>query len=353
MQHFPDRYIRQTLFAPLGAEGQARLGAARVLVVGCGALGTHIAEHLARAGVGFLRLVDRDVVEPSNLHRQSCFTEEDARAEEPKAPALAARLRAVNSEVALEPLAAELNSKSALDLAAGADLIVDGTDNAPARLLLNDVSLERGVPWIYCGVVGETGHAQLFIPGRGPCLRCRLRELPAPGELPTCDTAGVIGPAAGAISGFAASMALRFLVQGKGVQGNAAAVALAGRLVRLEPWSLRAAITLVPADPECPACAGGSREFLRGAGFGAGAEETTVFCGRSAVQVRPAGTPSVDVPALARRLRPVGPVDERRLFLRFRTPEASLTVFADGRAIVEGTTDPIRARALYDRYVGR
>ncbi len=351
MEHFPDRYIRQTLFAPLGAEGQARLGAARVLIVGCGALGTHIAEHLARAGVGFLRLVDRDVVEPSNLHRQSCFTEEDARAEEPKAAALAARLSAVNSEVAFEPVASEFNPQSALDLTSSVDLIVDGTDNGPARLLLNDVSLERGLPWIYSGVVGEVGHAQLFVPGLGPCLRCRLRDLPLPGELPTCDTAGVIGPAVGAISGFAAAIALRFCAQEKGSQCDGAARALAGRLVRIEPWSLRAAITLVPPDAECPACAGGSREFLHGAAACAG--ETTVLCGRSAVQVRPGGAPSLDLSALARRLRPVGAVDERRVFLRFRAPEATITVFADGRAIVEGTTDPVRARAIYDRYVGR
>jgi len=337
------RYSRQAIFAPLGAEGQARLESSRVLIVGCGALGSRSAELLARAGVGLLRLVDRDVVELSNLHR-SGFDEADARAGTPKAEALARRLGLANSTVILEPRVQEFAPATALDLCQGIDLVLDGLDNVPTRFLLNDASLRLGLPWIYCGVVGETGHAQLFLPGAGPCLRCILPHLSAAGELPTCDTAGVLGPAVSAIASFQAAMALRCLAGGRD-----AALALAGLQVRLGVWSPAAAISRTVQDPECPACAGGSLEFLAGGSL----EDATVLCGRSAVQVRPASGPaSLDLPSLAARLRPLGSVEEGRFLLRFDPGGHRMTIFADGRAIIEGTTDPTRARALHARYVG-
>ena len=339
-----DRYSRQALFAPLGREGQRRLKAASVLVVGCGALGTHSAEHLARAGVGRLRLVDRDVVEVSNLHRQSGFTEADAREGAPKAAALAGHLSRVNSEVLLEPLVASFDFTTALAHSAEIDLIVDGSDNVPTRFLQNDVSLRNRIPWVYGGAVGEIGHAQFFFPERGPCLRCVLRDVPPAGELATCDTAGVLGPAAAAIGSFQAAMALRYLAGGaRELPG------LIGRQVRLGVWSLGAAISLVERDPGCPACGAGNLEFLDGR-LG---EAATVLCGRNAVEVRPAGPPAaLSLAALAERLRPLGEVDLRRFLLRFRAVDAALTIFPDGRAIVEGTTDPDRAKALHARYIG-
>jgi len=338
------RYARQILFPPLGPAGQARLRSARVLLVGCGALGTHAAEELARAGVGHLRIVDRDVVELTNLHRQIGFTEADAREGLPKARAMAAHLARINTEVALEPKVADFNFATAGELSDSVDLMLDGSDNVPTRFLLNDLSLERGLPWIYCGAVGETGHAQFFFPGRGPCLRCLLPDLPAAGEVPTCDTAGVLGPAAGAIASLQAAMAMRYLCGGPPeVDG------LIGRQVRLRAWTLEARVTLVPRDPRCPACAGGSREFLTGREGG----DATVLCGRGAVQVRPARPPQArDLAALAEKLRPLGQVEECAFLLRYRDPEVSFTLFPDGRMIVENTQDPGRARAVYARYVG-
>jgi molybdopterin-synthase adenylyltransferase len=338
------RYARQALFAPLGADGQRRLKDASVLVVGCGALGTHSAEHLARAGIGRLRLVDRDVVEVTNLHRQSGFTEADAREGSPKAAALAGHLSRVNSEVRIEPLVASFDFTTALEHSAGIDLIVDGSDNVPTRFLQNDVSLRMSIPWVYGGAVGETGHAQFFFPRSGPCLRCVLRDVPPAGELATCDTAGVLGPAAAATASFQAAMALRYLAGGaRELPG------LIARQVRIGIWSLAATISTVERDPRCPACGAGKLEFLDGR-LG---ESATVLCGRNAVQVRPAGSPAaLSLKALAARLEPLGEVELRRYFLHFRVGDTALTIFPDGRAIVEGTTDPDRARALHARYIG-
>jgi len=337
------RYLPQALFPPLGPRGQARLRSGRVLVVGCGALGTHAAEHLARAGVGSLRLVDRDVVEWSNLHRQCGYTEADARESLPKVLALAAHLGRINSGVRLDPRVADFHYQNALDLAEGADLIIDGSDNVPTRLLLNDVSLERKIPWVYSGAVGETGHVQFFHPAAGPCLRCLLPDVPAAGELATCDTAGVLGPAAGAAASFQAAMALRYLGGGpEEIHG------LVERQLRLQVWTLGVSVARVPRDPGCPACAQGRREFLAGR-LG---DLAAVLCGRGAVQVRPARAPQIDLEALADRLRALGKVEARRFLLRFQAEETSFTLFPDGRMIVEGTTDAGRARAVYARYLG-
>jgi molybdopterin/thiamine biosynthesis adenylyltransferase len=340
-----DRYARQVSFPPLGAEGQARLRAARVLVVGCGALGSQAAAHLTGAGVGLLRLVDRDIVELSNLHRQPAFSEADARDGAPKAMALAASLRRLNSEVKLEARAVDFSFTNAETLAEGIDLILDGSDNVPTRFLLNDLSLARRIPWVYGGVVGETGQAQLFLPGAGPCLRCLIPELPPPGELETCHTAGVLGPAAGVIASFQAAMAIRCLGG-----GPAEAASLNGRLLRVKAWSLEARVSAVSTAPLCAACGRGELEFLRGRL----AEAATVLCGRGAVQVRPARPQAnLDLPALALKLRPLGQVEEKRFLLRFRAEGVDLTVFPDGRAILAGTTDPARAQAVYARYVGQ
>jgi adenylyltransferase/sulfurtransferase len=338
------RYRRQVLFAPLGEAGQARLAAARVLIVGAGALGSHAAEYLARAGVGRLRVVDRDLVEWSNLHRQIGYDEADASTGRPKAEALAARLARVNAAVEVEARVRDWNYTNALALAEGCDILLDGTDNLPARFLLNDVSYRTGTPWIYAGAVGASSHVQLFSGAAGPCLRCQLPELPPPGALATCDTAGVIGPAAGAAASWQAAWALRYLVERE-------TSALAGRKAVFSLWEPEARIVSARADPSCPVCSGRRFEALEGRG----SERAHVLCGRRAVQVLPAaGQGRLDLGAAAARLEALGPTEERGLLVRTRAADGvTLTLFDDGRAIFDGLTDPARARTLYARFVGQ
>ena len=307
---------------------------------------------MARAGIGRLVLVDRDIVEWSNLHRQVGFTEQDAQDGTPKATAFAAHIDAINSTVNVRAEVADFNARTARPLADGIDLIVDGTDNLPTRYLINDLGLELEMPWVYGGAVGQEAHAQLFVPGVGPCLRCVLPELPPAGTLPTCDTAGVIGPAPAAAASYEAALAIRYLAS-KGADIDP----LVGHWIRLRLWDVDARVSRVRRDPNCPACGRGERTFLEGDV----AESSTVLCGRGAVQVLPASestTNEFDLDALAKRLSDSGEVDCRGILLRFR-PEQSdardtrLTVFRDGRAIVEGTSDPTVARGLYNRYIGQ
>jgi adenylyltransferase/sulfurtransferase len=334
------RFDRQTRFAPLGPDGQARLGAARAVVVGCGATGGVLAQSLARAGVGTLVLVDRDVVELSNLPRQVLFDERHARDETPKALAAAETLARAGGPTRVEPVVAHLDGRNVRALCAGADVVLDGTDNLPTRYLLNDHAVATGVPWIYAGVVGAEGLVLAVLPGRGPCLRCLFPDPPPPGTLATCDTAGVILPAVGAVASLAAGLALRVLA--------GRADELVPALVSVDAWGGAARTIAVARDPACPCCARGETPFLDAAP----SRRPVVMCGRGAVQVvGVAAAPDLD--ALFERVRGVA-ADARRAgdILRFRVDEHRLTVFADGRALVEGTEDPDRARALYDRWVG-
>lgn len=338
------RFSRQTIYGRIGSEGQERLGTARVLIVGCGALGSHTAEYLARAGVGSLRLVDRDVVEWSNLHRQIGFDEADARERAPKATALARHLARANSSCALEPQIVDFNWTTALELVSDCDLFLDGTDNVAARFLLNDVSYKRKVPWVYAGAIGDSAHVQFFSGNSGPCLRCQLPEPPPPGVLQTCDTAGVIAPAVGAAASWQAALALRFLVERN-------AESLAGRKARLALWSGEARVVQAGADPECSVCVEGIFSTLEGEH----AERATLLCGRGAVQVLP-GRPAakLDLAALASRLEPLGAVEARPGLLRFAGNEGCrMTVFPDGRALFDGLTDLAQARSLYARLIGQ
>lgn len=340
-----DRYSRQILFAPLGQAGQERLHGARVVVIGCGALGTHSAEILARAGVGSIRLVDRDTVEWTNLHRQGGFEEVHARERAAKAEALAGWLRRINSAIAVEACVADYRFVNALELAQHASILVDGTDNLPTRFLLNDVSWKLGLPWVYAGAVGSSAHVQFFAGTAGPCLRCQLPELPPPGAIATCDTAGVIGPAAAVAASWQAALVLRYLSQ-----GNAAG--LAGSKALLDPWNQTARVVAVERDPRCAVCVEGRFESLAGTG----AERATVLCGRAAVQVLPASASGklIDLAALASRLAVVGQVENRGRLLRVQSTDGfTLTLFEDGRAIFDGLTDPERARTLYARFIGQ
>jgi adenylyltransferase/sulfurtransferase len=334
------RYSRQELFAPIGPEGQARLGRARVAIVGCGALGSTLAEMMARGGVGSLTVIDRDYVEESNLQRQSLFDEEDAARGLAKAAAAEARLKEINSEVAVRGVVADLAADNAAELLKGADLVLDGTDNFETRFLLNDVCLQAGIPWVYGACVGSYGLALLVRPHVSPCLRCVLEEMPGPGG-PTCDTVGVVAPVVHVVAGLQAGEALKVLA--------GRAQDLLPGVVTVDLWKGRFEVMdLGGRAPWCPACTEGRYDYLE-SGTGTG---SAVLCGRDAVQVRPPRGTRVDLPALAGRLSASGDVAANEHLVRFRVPGTELVVFGDGRAIVKGVKDAAQARSLYARYVG-
>ena len=335
----PPRYSRQILFDGLGREGQARLMASRVVLVGCGALGTIQASFLARAGVGTLRLVDRDFVEESNLQRQILYDEQDARAALPKAAAAERELRAVNSLVRIEGLVEDLNPANAERLLGGFDLILDATDNFDTRLLVNDYAVKSGTPWIYGACVSSYGMTFTVLPGESACFQC-LFGAPAAGFAPTCDTAGVLGPAVGVVASLQAAEALKIL------SGRRERVSRS--LTSVDVWGNQLdSFALPPRDPECACC--GRRDF--GWLEGRHGTDALSLCGRDSVQVGRREGQRPDLEELARRLAPLGTVERNRFLLRASIGAHRLTVFADGRAIIGGTSDPALARSLYARYV--
>jgi adenylyltransferase/sulfurtransferase len=332
------RYLRQSRFAPLGEEGQRRIGAARVAIVGVGALGSVQAELLARAGVGRLRLIDRDFVELSNLQRQFLYEEADAEEALPKAVAAARRLGRINSSIQIEPVVGDLEPRNAAELLEGADVILDGTDNFETRYLINDFSVREGIPWIYGAAVASYGLKFAIVPGRNACLRCIYPEPPS-GAQPTCETEGVLGPVTAAIASLQVGDALKLLASG--------AEALTARLTRIDVWSGEIRQTADPArDPQCPCCA--RREFPHLEG---NLRAPISLCGRNAVQIHERARP-IDLAELAGRLRPLAAVRVNEFALRASVDLYDLTVFPDGRVIVRGTTDPGVARSVYARYVG-
>lgn len=340
MSTLAGRYSRQELFAGIGREGQERIRAASVTVVGCGALGSALAETMARAGVGALRIVDRDFVEASNLQRQSLFEEEDAAAALPKAVAAERRLRRVNSEVRVEAVVADLVPDNASALLRGAQVVLDGTDNFEARFLVNDVCVRERIPWVYGACVGSYGLALAVRPGLSPCLRCLLEVMPAPGSGPTCDTAGVIAPVVQVVAGIQGAEALKLLA--------GRAEALLPGVVTVDLWQGQFEVMdLRGRAPWCPACTEGRFDYAQAAGTA-----SAVLCGRDAVQVRPPAGARVELDALAERLAALGEVRRNEYLVRFVADGHEMVVFADGRAIVKGVSDAARARALYARYVG-
>ena len=337
-----DRYHRQRILPQIGDAGQEKLAAARVVVVGCGALGTVIAESLARAGVGHLTLIDRDLVEETNLQRQTLYTEADARDARPKAVAAAERLAAVNSAVTLDPRPVDVDSGNVESLIDGASLILDGTDNAATRYLVNDACVKHGIPWIYGAAVSTEGRAMPVLPGVGPCLRCVFPQMPAAGELATCDTAGVLGPATGATANLQAAMAIRFLATGDVPLQLHALDVWAGRFSSVDMTAAR--------DSDCPCCGRRDFEFLDRP-----PADAAQLCGANAVQVRGAAGLRLDLAALAERLGKAGRVQAMPFVVRFvphDRPTSKLSIFADGRLIVQGTREASEARSLYARYLG-
>lgn len=333
-----DRYWKQRLVAGFGDKGQDALKAAKVTLVGCGALGCGQAQLLARAGVGKLTLIDRDFVELSNLHRQLLFDEQDALQAIPKAEAAARRLRQVNSGIDIVAKVADVGARNIEALIEGADLVMDATDNIEARYVLNDACVKHGVPWIYGGALGVEGTVMAVLPGKGPCLRCLFDEPPPPGTLPTCDMLGVLNVTPATVAALQVAEALK-LFAGKPTFPGVTALDLFSSTFRT---------VKVDKSPECPCCGQRKFEFLEGrAESGA-----TSLCGRNAVQIRPAGEHTVDLGALASRLATAGKLTNNGFLLRLELGEQTLHVFADGRAIVKGTDDLVTARAIYSRYVG-
>ena len=336
-----NRYQRQSLLPFVGAEGQAKLAAAHVLIVGCGALGGTVAEQLCRAGVGTLKLVDRDWVEWTNLQRQVLFDETDARLRTPKAVAAAKRLSAVNSTITIQPHVADIDAENLEKFATGVDVIVDATDNVDTRYLINDVSVKHDIPWVYGGCVGAEGRVMTIRPRAGPCLQCVWPVAPAAGEVATCDTAGVLGPAASVIASLQATAVLRLLVaQPEAIPS----------LLSVDVWAGRFQAINVDRDPHCPCCGRRLFEFLSDAKARGG----VTLCGRNSVQIRPMKT-EVDLRLLARRLHHVGEVQMNRYLLRFSPsgePGILLTIFPDARVIVQGTSDTSRARTIVGRFLG-
>jgi molybdopterin/thiamine biosynthesis adenylyltransferase len=330
------RYSRQIRFAPLGPEGQQRLGEATAVIVGCGALGTVQASLLARAGVGKLRLIDRDYVEENNLQRQLLFTEEDARDAMPKAEAARRHLLAANSGIEIEAHVSDLDPENAGELLR-ADVILDGTDNFETRFLINDFSVRERIPWIYGAAVGSYGIAMPILPGDSACFRCIYPEPPA-GVQPTCETAGVLGPVTSLTGSFQAMEALKIL------SGNIASVQR--RIFTADLWNGPVRETsMPPRDPDCPAC--GRHEFI----YLNGRRAPVGMCGRNAVQIHELRRP-INLVDLAGRLQGLGVVRANEFALRFMNGEHELTVFPDGRAIIKGTTDTGVARSIYAKYIG-
>jgi molybdopterin-synthase adenylyltransferase len=343
-----ERYSRQILFSGIGEAGQQKLLDASAVLVGCGALGSVAAGQLVRAGIGHLRVIDRDFVEPSNLQRQILFDEADAGQSLPKAIAAERRLRAINSSVTIEGIVSDVTPKNVAELLRGFPLILDGTDNFETRLLLNDAAVSLGVPWIYAAAVGSYGVTMTVRPGETACLACVLESSDSADGHPngrpsaaeeTCDTAGVLNSAVGVVASLEVAEAVKLLTENLG--------ALNGRLVSCDVWAGKFQSIHVARNPECRACARREFAFLSGA-----AQPHITLCGRDSVQIHERNR-RLDLQELGRRLgASAGEVRNNDFLLRFSVPPYDLTVFADGRAIIKGTKDPSIARSLYARYIG-
>ena len=334
------RYSRQERFAPIGANGQQQLSQARVLVCGCGALGSMIAERLARAGVGAIRLVDRDWVELSNLQRQTLFTEHDAELARPKAVAAAEHLARINSQLEVEGVVEDLSFETIAGLARDCQLILDGTDNFETRFLLNDYCVAHHIPWVHGGCLGGSGQVLSVLPGETACFRCLVPELPPREALETCDSAGVLGPAVGLIACLQAAEALKIL------SGNRDAVCR--RLMVVDTWSTDLRLIALAKHAACPACGAGNFPFLNGQIR----SEAAVLCGKNAVQVISPGAGQSSLPQLAVKLRSLGSVDENAYYVRLKLPDYCVTIFRGGRTVVEGTTLVHEAKNVLSRTLG-
>ncbi len=338
-----DRYSRQVRFPGMGEDGQKKLMASRVTLCGCGALGTVLANHLVRAGVGFVRIVDRDFIETHNLQRQILFDEQDVADNLPKAEAAARKLRKINSSVTIEAVVTDIDATNIESLVSDVDLILDGTDNFETRYLINDVAVKLGKPWIFGGVIGSEGQTMTILPGQTPCIRCVIEDSPPPGMTPTCETAGVLGPAVAVVASFESVEAIKIL------SGNLDKLNTKLIMFDIWDWTFRELkIAALKDKVDCPCCKHRKFEWLDGT-LGS---QTTTLCGRNAVQVSTRRNEPLKFAEMAARLAPLGEVRHNAFMLRFAAEGHEFTVFPDGRAIIKGTNDIARARSLYSQFVG-
>ncbi len=336
-----DRYRRQKAFIEVGEHGQKLLSKARVAICGMGALGAMVAERLCRSGVGFLRLIDRDWVELDNLPRQALYTTRDALEVRPKSIAAEEHLLAIDPNIQLQSVVEDLTYLNAQQWMSDVDCIVDGTDNFETRYLINDLSIRCGLPWVHAGIVGASGQSMSFVPGKTACFRCLLPEPPPIEQMQTCDSAGVLGPAVGVIASWQAMETLKILLK-KEIAGD-------GFLRVFDLWAGDVRKIRVPRNSEgCRTCIQRHFDFLEG-DIGTRAR---VLCGRGAVQIQSSGRDRIDLQVLSQRLMSEGQVTETPFLVRFIHPPYVVTVFADGRAIVQGTENPDEARKIYSRFIG-
>jgi adenylyltransferase/sulfurtransferase len=333
-----ERYSRQILFQAIGSEGQEKLLRSGVVIIGGGALGTAQANALVRAGIGRVRVVDRDFVEESNLQRQMLFDESDAAQSLPKAVVAERKLKLINSDVQVEGIVADVESTNIESLVEGFELILDGTDNFATRYLINDVSIKHGVPWIYGAVVASYAATLTVIPGRSPCLACVFPE-PPQGMQDTCDTVGVIAPAVAWAVSIQVTEAIKILL---GRLDD-----LHGSLLAYDVWKNHFQQVEPGINPDCRVCGAHQFTSLESRAF-----SPTTLCGRNAVQISPGTSRNLDLEALRVRLEQFGAVRANEFLLRCQLGEYDLTIFSDGRAIIKGTHDPAVARGLYAKYIG-
>ena len=333
-----DRYSRQMLFGGIGKEGQRRLGNSYVVIIGCGALGTVIATSLVRAGIGKIRIIDRDFIEYHNLQRQVIFDEDDIKNQLPKAIAAERHLKKVNSSIEIEGIVADVNYTNVEEFISGADLILDGLDNFETRFLINDASLKCKIPWVYGGAISSLGMTLTVIPGETPCFRCLCSAVPPPQVVPTCDTAGIINPAPFIIGSLEATEAMKILVGAKNLNKD---------LITIDVWEGTFYRLKISSNENCPACQG-KYEFLEGkSGL-----KTTSLCGQNAVQILSPEARVISLKELAARLEPVAEVSYNEFMLRFTVDNHEMVVFPDGRAILRNTDDESIAKGLYAKYIG-
>jgi len=335
-----NRYSRQVILPNIGKEGQNTLLKSKIAIIGCGALGTVVANNLVRAGVGKIIIIDRDFVELNNLQRQILFDENDIGI--PKAIAAAEKLRCVNSDVEIEGMTKDLNHTNAEKIISGVDLVLDGTDNMQTRFLINDVCVKYKIPWIYTAAVGTYGMTMTILPGRTPCFRCFLPDLPEPGLLPTCDTAGVLNTIPAIIASIESTEAIKILL-GKKMTKNAES-----NLIFYDVWDNTLEKISVIRDKSCKCCVEHKFDFLNAAKK----EIITSLCGRNAIQITPVKSADISFKSLAKKLKRLGEVKFNNFLLVFKERDKEISLFKDGRAIIKGTDDEKVARSLYARYVG-
>jgi molybdopterin/thiamine biosynthesis adenylyltransferase len=335
-----ERYARQMVLPEIGTAGQERLLQSKVVIIGCGALGTVSANLLVRAGIGHLKIIDRDFVELNNLQRQALFNEQDALEGLPKAICAAEKLRAINSEIRIEGIAAHISPLNIEAFLEGSNLILDATDNFLTRLLINDAALKLNIPWIFAAVLGNFGMTMNIIPNKTPCYRCFIEHPPPPGALPTCETAGVMAPVVNVIASLQVLEAIKYLV------GDYQA--LSKELFCLDGWNNSFERIAFNRKADCPACVQKDWFYLQAEGQYA----TTSLCGRDAVQVLPAIKEKISLEQLAQKLKILGEVKLNPFLLHFRLAPYQFSIFEDGRAIIKGTNDENEALNLYAKYIG-